>query len=766
MAEQAEIILKLKDSASPELRALGDELERAAKEEEATQKAAKELEDQLKQTGMSAEQAGEKARELAQRMREGSASAGEAKDRFGDVGDTGAKLAGVLGMVSPELGEMASGLGDLTDFGEGAAMAGESLGLSMGSLLTILGPVAVAIGIAALAYKELSKQAEEADKKLEAARKQLEKTQAAVASKKTADQQLQDMLDLASGKTSEEALAARDARQRYLDQAQPLIDDANARAKSATDEAIDLRKRISASEAELARLSQRKEEGALVSPAIKDEERALASLQAQLAATEAQERTLKDQAEELVATTNDRANAVQRMTYQSAAAAGAEKNQKDAATEAKNAAADLAQQQAFLAQVNDIAASSLTGYEKALYDAEKQKAGLIAKAQELGISLTDLEPAIAAINARLAEAKSAELFAQELAKVRHEADSGAAFLTRFQDELAAMVPQKPLSDLDRLVLKETDLVLAFSRGTISAEEYTSALQKLNETRNALTEKAPSGWDKLSAGATSAATAGAGAVGAVSSGVSGLSAAGPIGAFIAAIIGAVTSIVPEAGQEGLLDGIHKTMMEFFGDLGELAPILADAITRSIQEGLPALTEAVPALVNGLIEQFPKILGSAIAAIPLLVGQFIEWFVVGIPKLVVTFIQTLADPETWREIGRQIVEGFRSGLGPDETGLTGKRVVGAVLTGGISEVVRGLSKGSHDSGLGRVPENGLYALHAGERVLTQQQAGKSYGGSTIINLSGVVADDMDALARRLKSILDPSFGTGASLSYRGV
>lgn len=758
MAEQAEIILKLKDSASPELRALGDELERAAKEEEATQKAAKELEDQLKQTGMSAEQAGEKARELAQRMREGAAGAGEAKDRFGDVGDTGAKLAGVFGLLSPELGEAASGLGDLTDFGEGAAMAGESLGLSMGSLLTILGPVAIAIGITVLAYRDLADQAAAAEAKIEASRAALERVQAASKSYKDMQGQLKDMIDLANGKTTEAAIAARDAADAYREAGRGMVDELGVRAVEAQARVGVLSAEIANAEQSIRNLQARNEGGSAASQ-IDEQKRKLQSYNNELKQQEQLVRQLNDQATDFKTKLDDEADAYGRMIYQQQAG--------EKTTETTVASTDqLSARMAFLAQVNDIAASSLTGYEKALYDAEKQKAALIAKAEELGISLTDLEPAIAAINARLAEAKSAELFAQELAKVRHEADSGAAFLTRFQDELAAMVPQKPLSDLDRLVLKETDLVLAFSRGTISAEEYTSALQKLNGTRNALTEKAPSGWDKLSAGATSAATAGAGVVGAVSSGVSGLSAAGPIGAFIAAIIGAVTSIVPEAGQEGLFDGIHKTMMEFFGDLGELAPILADAITRSIQEGLPALTEAVPALVNGLIEQFPKILGSAIAAIPLLVGQFIEWFIVGIPKLVVTFIQTLADPETWREIGRQIIEGFRSGLGPDETGLTGKRVVGAVLTGGISEVVRGLSKGSHDSGLGRVPENGLYALHAGERVLTQQQAGKSYGGSTVINLSGVVADDMDALARRLKSILDPSFGTGASLSYRGV
>jgi hypothetical protein len=244
----------------------------------------------------------------------------------------------------------------------------------------------------------------------------------------------------------------------------------------------------------------------------------------------------------------------------------------------------------------------------------------------------------------------------------------------------------------------------------------------------------------------------GVVGAVSSGISGLSALGPAGALAAATIGAVTSIVPEEGEEGLLDGIHNTMMEFFEDLGELGPVLGKAIVRSIQEGSPALTNAIPAFVSGIVEALPDLIGGALAAIPLIAGQLVELIIIGIPKIVISFLSALFDPETWKQIGSTIWEGFKKGFG-----FGGDKEKGSFLDR--------ITKGSHDSGLGRVPEKGLYLLHPGEKVLTEQQAKGGYGQSVVVNIQGAITDDVDALIRKVKAAVDPNFGRGRSLSYRG-
>ena len=701
MSSSADIELRLRDSASPQLRAMGAELARARQEEEANQRQLQELQRELEAMGMSAQDAARRAQELQDQLRHVNANAAEAADGFGKVGGSAGKLGGVLSLVSPELGAAAQSMGDFGDLGEVAAEAAGAMGLSTSALLPILGGLALVLGVAALAYQEYAAR-------IEAAEKEQERLQ-----------QRTEMLI-----AEENALASAVLKGAYL--RGEISDEERARM-----EAID-----SANELFLSHKQKVVEE-----------------LQAEAAALR--------EAEEAQAHHNEAMKGAQ----QNAVAAAYAGQQVVAATADQTDEIDAhkAKMAELAAELGNVVAreNQLAGVLAENAGLEGSKGGGSAKPDTTAATLA-------------AEAAKIEAARQQLLDIIASGDPTAAENRRYEKQVASIQGLLTLTGDQEAAQLALNVALKQHEekiGAIQAAQEKQAAEAMKQATDARQADAEAWAEKqrqlqaeialkqqAQAEKVSSVTSG---IGAVSSGISGLSAIGPIGAMIAAIIGAVTSIVPEEGQEGLIDGIHNTMMEFFGDLGELGPVLGSAMVRSIQEGIPALTSAIPEFISGILEALPDLLGGALAAIPLIAGQFVEWILVGIPKIVMTFIGVLFDADTWIGIGQQIWDGFKEGFGLGGVFKKERQEDGQSL-------LDRLTKGSHDSGLGRVPEKGLYLLHAGERVLTEQQAkgGGGFGKTVVVNIQGAISDDIETLGRRLKAVLDPQFGRGQSLTYGGV
>tara|TARA_Y100000114_G_scaffold72227_1_gene66176 strand:- start:3134 stop:4831 length:1698 start_codon:yes stop_codon:yes gene_type:complete len=143
-------------------------------------------------------------RELEERSDQLERSLRSVESRAGRVGSASTKLAGVLGRVSPALGESAMVVNDLADGFEVAAIAGPRL-------LAVLGPIGAAAGVAAGAYFILKSRLDEATAAMEESARQAE-TMARI-NMEVRDTAL--MAALAQGEITEEEfnriIAARDA---------------------------------------------------------------------------------------------------------------------------------------------------------------------------------------------------------------------------------------------------------------------------------------------------------------------------------------------------------------------------------------------------------------------------------------------------------------------------------------------------------------------------------------------------------------------------
>ena len=99
-------------------------------------------------------------RELEQNSERLERSLRSAEDRAGRFGTASSKMAGILGRISPALGESAMMANDLADGFEVATMGGARI-------LAVLGPVAVAAGVLAGAYFALKGRLDEATESME-----------------------------------------------------------------------------------------------------------------------------------------------------------------------------------------------------------------------------------------------------------------------------------------------------------------------------------------------------------------------------------------------------------------------------------------------------------------------------------------------------------------------------------------------------------------------------------------------------------------------
>lgn len=96
------------------------------------------------------------------------ASSKESKSQFdaldrsaGKTGQSAAKLAGALGLVSPAAADAARGVADLADVGEVAATIGDTLGVSVGALSVGLAAVTTAVAAGYLAWQVYNDEGEQ-----------------------------------------------------------------------------------------------------------------------------------------------------------------------------------------------------------------------------------------------------------------------------------------------------------------------------------------------------------------------------------------------------------------------------------------------------------------------------------------------------------------------------------------------------------------------------------------------------------------------------
>lgn len=244
-------------------------------------------------------------------------------------------------------------------------------------------------------------------------------------------------------------------------------------------------------------------------------------------------------------------------------------------------------------RVDAISAKGMDERARATAEAALEIQKLEAEAKKLGVSATAIQPAIDAINKSL----RSKITGFDIADAEKAFDAlpipvnkAADVLKTFNEAMQDIVPEKALTDLERLQTLQADLATAFAQGAIDAIQYADAMMQVaTATDAAQAAKAT----QVVGGMTSAegvlSTVGA--------------ATGPWGQLIVTIIDAVKNLDETiASIEDLIGGVLEQigkLPETFGKVMEYA-----------QKDLP---KQIGAAIGGLIAGLPDMLAGAIADI---------------------------------------------------------------------------------------------------------------------------------------------------------
>lgn len=546
-------------------------------------------------------------------------------DAAGKAGGSVQKLAGAAGMVSSEAGGAVGNLADVADVIEVGAAAAALMGPAVILVVAALGALAVASITTAAETKKVEEH-------LAAMKKDAE--EAAPALRALRDVQI-DLAVAMGTLTKEQADAMKGATAAQDDYVASVADNTVATTKLYAEQA--------ALEKQIARLQERQNAGAGGNDArdarLAGEAVTLEKLRGKLVEVTAEIDRNNTVVGKAAGTFVDRVTEEENL----ALALTATREEEEKAKAAKEAAAAASKAAAAASK----AAAEGARDEAASYAGQADFIARVAAAQEkrLAESAADFE----------------EMYAPAV-------DQAAEALREFYDALAGVVPPKALTDLEKLGLAEADITLAFSRGKISVEQYTAAIEALNEARasgKATAQDVAGGVGGVASGLSgglggvpSAMASGAelatmaGATGTAA----GLAASVPIVAAIVAIIDLVTAIVPGEGETGLLDGMHDKVMEFFDDLGGLGKAIGSFIEDTIREGIPAFINALPALFQGIFDAIPGIIDALLDSIgvsiqgtitnltehlPAIVGGLIDAIVDAIPQIVGGIVRMLVE-----------------------------------------------------------------------------------------------------------------------------
>jgi phage-related protein len=244
-------------------------------------------------------------------------------------------------------------------------------------------------------------------------------------------------------------------------------------------------------------------------------------------------------------------------------------------------------------------------------------------------------------------------------------------------------------------------------------------------------------------------------------------AGPSGvetatAALGAIQGGLSSILSALGPEGALAAAIIQVVSNPAEI--LSGIVAevDALVEGLLvELIPALLDAIPALVDTLLVRLPELIPQFIQSLVTLIPTLISGIIQALPAILVGVIQAL--PEILAALFNGLIENFTTlfiklpVLFAKAIGEAFKNLFRFGRRRRDEEAVVQPEEMSFAAG-GRVDRTGMALVHRGERIIPPSGVGSQAserarstaggGGGTTINVSGVIAQDIDAFVRQLR------------------
>lgn len=640
-----------------------------------------------------------------------------------EAGDTASKFAQALGLISPEAQAMAMVLADAADGAVGLADAAKLSGVSLGSLAVVGGTLVAALGAAVLVYQDFTREAELAS--------QVAETQHDIMlSLRDATRELQDaQLDLLEAQG--EITSAQRAGLEAQTNAQRAVEDYSESLRTQQQE---LRKT-----AESAEFWSSMDQGLGWVDSVMGWSETAAAAREQLDALDASvvayASTVKETAQ------------VQQEVIALEAEEGETRERTTAGIERK------ADASAVLAQAQQIMLRGLTAEARATVEAQRALEQFILEMNAAGVTAQQVAPALEHLAQELDAAAQAEAFAAGMAEAQAELEAwvpsvsrGTEVLASFYDQLAGLVPEATLTDLEKLQMAVLELNAAFAAGDISPEAYSAALEAAGAASQGLQAQ----------GGAARAEGAAGAINAVSGGVSGLTsllaAAGPQAMIAAAVIGLVKAI-----SDGLLTSLVSEVATLLDTVGNLAPMVLEFVDAVLRNLVPAALENAAALVEGVLgillpglvlllldPQLWLAVGKALAmavgtillsVLGLVVGLFGD--IIRGAQFVVDMFRDLTDPSWWRGVGEAVVQGIKDAFSAEGRERRQER----------REENFGLARdwvGENGGGLLTQGPDGRMRNRMDRRMRRQDQGGTTVniGGGLIL---GTVREVKEALAR---------------------
>jgi len=252
------------------------------------------------------------------------------------------------------------------------------------------------------------------------------------------------------------------------------------------------------------------------------------------------------------------------------------------------------------------------------------------------------------------------------------------------NQIDALVPQKTLTDMEKLAELSARVTEALGGGKLTAEQAAALTAQLSTASSAVAADSAPGR-----------SAAAGKVGqAMSSPLSAAVGADPTGIAAAVLAGLQSAANMEDGKSVFNDAAAlitdalanlgpfvESAFAAVGDIIAQAPVL---LIRAIPSILSAVTTGIPKLIGALVGAVPDVIvalaGMIPEMLPDLLAMFIQLLVGAVPQLIIGLIQAFTDPAFYVAIAEAFAAGIERAFAGKDASAEENMFLGSGTTAG--------------------------------------------------------------------------------------
>lgn len=252
------------------------------------------------------------------------------------------------------------------------------------------------------------------------------------------------------------------------------------------------------------------------------------------------------------------------------------------------------------------------------------------------------------------------------------------------NQIDALVPQKTLTDMEKLAELSALVTEALGSGKLTAEQAAALTAQLSTASSAVAAPpAP----------TTAGTAGKVAQ-AMSSPLSAAVSADPTG-IAAAVLAGLQSAAQAQDDKSVFTSAADLISDALANLGPFVESAFAAVGDIIAQAPVLLIRAIPSILSAVATGIPKLIGALVGAVPDvivalarmipeilpdLLAVFIQLLVGAVPQLIIGLIQAFTDPAFYVAIAEAFAAGIERAFAGKDGGAEENMILGSGTTAG--------------------------------------------------------------------------------------